>query len=92
MTAAAGRKSGKTVSLCGSLASEPIGALVLIGLGIHDLSAVPAALPAVRHAISRVSAADCRAIAERALTMESAGEVRALAAQLLNAPTEGTVR
>ena len=83
MTAQAGRKAGKPVSLCGSLASDPTGALVLIGLGIHELSAVPAALPAVRRAISRASAADCRVLAEGALTLESASEVRMLAAQLL---------
>jgi phosphocarrier protein FPr/phosphocarrier protein len=44
MTAEAGRSTGKPVSLCGSLASEPLGALVLVGLGIRELSAVPAAL------------------------------------------------
>jgi phosphoenolpyruvate-protein phosphotransferase len=92
MTAEAGRTAGKPVSLCGSLASEPVGALVLVGLGIRDLSGVPAALPAVRHAIGRVSGADCRALAERALTLESAAEVRALAAELLNAPSNGTAR
>ena len=31
-----------------------------------------------------VSAADCRALAERSLALESAAEVRALAAELLN--------
>jgi phosphoenolpyruvate-protein kinase (PTS system EI component) len=92
MTVEAGRKAGKPVSLCGSLASEPIGALVLIGLGIRDLSAVPAALPAVRQAIARVSASDCRRMAEQALTMETAAEVRALAADLLNGSGEGDLR
>jgi phosphocarrier protein FPr/phosphocarrier protein len=84
MTAEAGRKACKPVSVCGNLASEPLGALVLIGFGIRELSAVPAALPAVRQAISRVTASDCRVLAERALGLESAAEVRALAAELLN--------
>jgi multiphosphoryl transfer protein len=88
MTAEAGRRAGKPVSLCGSLASEPLGALVLVGLGIRELSGVPAALPAVRHAIAQVSASDCRMVAERALRLESAGEVRALATELLSAPGE----
>lgn len=84
MTAEAGQRAGKPVSVCGNLASEPLGALVLVGLGIRELSAVPAALPAVRHAIAQVSASDCRELAQRALTFESAAEVRALAAELLN--------
>ena len=83
MTAEAGQRAGKPVSVCGNLASEPLGALVLVGLGIRELSGVPAALPAVRHAIAQVSAADCRQLAERALRFESAAEVRALAAELL---------
>lgn len=92
MTSEAGRRAAKPVSLCGSLASEPIGAVVLVGLGIHDLSGVPAALPAVRQAIARVSAGDCRRMAEQALAMESASEVRALAAELLNGSSEGDER
>lgn len=84
MTVEAGRKAGKPVSVCGNLASEPLGALLLIGLSIRELSGVPAALPAVRHAVSQVWASDCRALAERSLELESAAEVRALAAELLN--------
>jgi len=84
MTAEAARGAGKPVSLCGNLASEPLAALLLVGFGIRELSAVPAALPAVRHAISQVTASDCKAFAERALGLESAAEVRALAAELLN--------
>jgi phosphoenolpyruvate-protein phosphotransferase len=84
MTVEAGEAVGKPVSVCGNLASEPLGALVLIGLGIRELSGVPAALSAVRQAISQVSASDCRALAKSALQLESAPEVRALAAELLN--------
>jgi len=89
MTAEAGQRSGKPISLCGNLASEPLGALVLVGLGIRELSGVPAALSAVRSAIRQVTAADCRRLAERALTAESAADVRALASELLNSSAEG---
>jgi phosphocarrier protein FPr/phosphocarrier protein len=84
MTAEAGRRAGKPVSLCGGLASDRLGALLLVGFGIRELSAVPAALAAVRPALSQVAASDCRALAERALAFESAAQVRALAAELLN--------
>jgi phosphocarrier protein FPr/phosphocarrier protein len=89
MTVEAGRAAGKPVSLCGGLASDPLGALVLLGLGLRELSAVPAAIPAVRQAIARVSAEECKELATRALELESAAQVRALAAELLNAPIEG---
>jgi phosphocarrier protein FPr/phosphocarrier protein len=85
MTAEAGAVASTPVSLCGGLASDPLGGLVLTGLGIRELSAVPAALASIRTAIGRVSLTDCRSLAERALRLESAAEVRSLAAELLNA-------
>jgi phosphocarrier protein FPr/phosphocarrier protein len=92
MTAEAGRSAAKPVSVCGNLASEPLGALLLIGFGIHELSAVSAALPSVRHAVGQVSASDCRALAQRSLQLGSAAEVRALASELLNSPASGEVK
>lgn len=89
MIAEAGRRAGKTVSICGNLASDPVGALLLVGLGIRELSAVPAALSAVRDAIGRVTTSDCAALAARAVDLESAAQVRALAAGLLAAPAQG---
>jgi phosphoenolpyruvate-protein phosphotransferase len=84
MTAEAGARAGITVSVCGNLASDPIGALLLIGYGIYELSGVPAALPMVRHSIGQVTVDQCRELAARAVEMESAAQVRALAAELLN--------
>ena len=83
MTVEAAAKVGKPVSLCGGLASDQLGALVLVGLGLRELSAVPAALPAVRGAIGSASVEDCAALARQALAADSASEVRRLAAALL---------
>jgi phosphocarrier protein FPr/phosphocarrier protein len=84
MTADAGTRTGTPVSLCGGLASDPVGALVLVGLGVRELSSVPAALPLVRGALAQVTIEACRDMAQRALGLESAADVRALAAELLN--------
>jgi phosphotransferase system enzyme I (PtsP) len=42
------RAAGKPVALCGELASKPIGALALVGLGYRALSLAPSALGAVK--------------------------------------------
>jgi len=42
------RAVGKPVALCGELASKPIGALALVGLGYRALSLTPSALGAVK--------------------------------------------
>jgi len=83
MTAEGGTRTGTPISVCGNLASDPVGALLLIGFGIRELSGVPAGFPMVRHALGQVTTNQCRELSERALQMESAAQVRALAAELL---------
>jgi phosphoenolpyruvate-protein kinase (PTS system EI component) len=88
-TAAGGAAWGRTVAVCGSLASELAAAPILIGLGVTELSASPAAIPELKAAIRELTAAQCRDIAERALALTSAAEVRALE---LGAPAPATTR
>jgi phosphoenolpyruvate-protein phosphotransferase len=75
---AGGARHGRTVAVCGSLASEIAAAPILIGLGVTELSAAPAAIPDLKAAIRDLTMDQCRDIAERALTCASAAEVRAL--------------
>jgi phosphotransferase system enzyme I (PtsP) len=44
----AGRKHNKPVTLCGELASKPIGALALVAIGYRSLSVTPSALGPVK--------------------------------------------
>ena len=76
--AAGGARHGRTVAVCGSLASEIAAAPILIGLGVTELSAAPAAIPDLKAAIRDLTMDRCRDIAGRALTCASAAEVRAL--------------
>jgi phosphoenolpyruvate-protein phosphotransferase len=77
---------GIPVAVCGELAGAPLGALVLVGLGVDELSMDAGALDEVRYALSRVTTAELRALASAALGARSAGEVRAAAAALLDRP------
>jgi phosphotransferase system, enzyme I, PtsP len=43
-----GNAGGKPVTLCGELASNPVGALVLVALGYRSLSLTPSALGAIK--------------------------------------------
>ncbi len=75
MVADAGRAAGKPASVCGEMASEPLSAFLLIGLGYETLSVAPPALPLVKWTVRQISAAQARAAAESALAARSADEV-----------------
>ena len=80
-TATAGTRAGKMVAACGGVAADPIAVPLLVGLGVRELSVVPAAVPGVKRLIRSLTIAACAALAARCLTLESAAEVRTLVAQ-----------
>ena len=59
-TVDAGRSAGIEVSVCGELASNPLGVYLLLGLGITALSVPPSSLPEIKKVIRSVPAADAR--------------------------------
>jgi phosphocarrier protein FPr/phosphocarrier protein len=69
--------------VCGGLASDPIAASILIGLGVTELSVATAAVATIKAAVRHLKLADCRALAERACAAASAHEVRTVAAEAL---------
>lgn len=70
--------SGIEVAVCGELAGDPIGALVLVGLGVSELSMDAGRLDEVRAALAGRSRAELLSLAEAALAAETAAAVRAL--------------
>lgn len=71
----AGRAAGIEVSVCGELAAHPLGAFMLIGMGIEALSVGPAALAEIKKLIRSVSRSRAQAAAEEVLHASSADEV-----------------
>ena len=69
-TAQAGQKLGRPVGVCGEAASDPLLALVLVGLGMTSLSMAPGAVPAVRASLAQHTLAECRGLAAHALEAE----------------------
>jgi phosphoenolpyruvate-protein kinase (PTS system EI component) len=76
--AAGAARCGRPVAVCGGLASEPAAAAILVGLGVTELSAAPAAIPELKAALRELTLPGCRALAAQALALTSAAETRAL--------------
>jgi phosphocarrier protein FPr len=75
-TVIAGHNAGIWVGVCGELASSPLAAPILVGLGVDELSMNPPAIPAVKAAISRLTMSQAKAIAHEVLQLPSALEVK----------------
>jgi phosphotransferase system enzyme I (PtsI) len=71
----AGRAAGVPVSVCGEMASEPLSAALLIGLGYDRLSVSPPALPLVKWVIRTIPEEAAQRAAAGSLAAESAAEV-----------------
>ncbi|PXX99871.1 phosphoenolpyruvate--protein phosphotransferase [Halomonas sp. LBP4] len=71
------------ISVCGELAGDPAGALLLMGMGFNSLSMNAPSLPRVRAAIRRVSLKAARQLVEETLCLDTPAAVRRhLSAQL----------
>jgi multiphosphoryl transfer protein len=77
-TVAGARAHGRWVGVCGGLAGDPLGALILAGLGVDELSMSARDIPAVKARLRSVTLAAAKEVARRALGCETVGEVRAL--------------
>lgn len=77
----AGGQRSRPVSVCGTMASDPLAAVLLIGMGLRELSLEASAIPKVKAALSRVSLAEAEALSARAAALVTAEEVELLVAE-----------
>ncbi|MFI5838724.1 phosphoenolpyruvate--protein phosphotransferase [Catenuloplanes sp. NPDC051500] len=75
---AAGKKTGKSVGICGEAASDPALAPVLAGLGISSLSMSARSLPAVRASLASRTLAECEQLAAAVLDADDPAQARKL--------------
>jgi phosphocarrier protein FPr len=70
--------AGKWVGVCGGVAGDPRGAVILTGLGVSELSMSIPSIAAVKAHLRGISRARAQAFAKKALACRSADEVREL--------------
>jgi phosphocarrier protein FPr len=75
--------AGIPVAVCGELAGDPAGALVLVGLGVDELSADAGSLDEVRAALAASTRDELETLARAALVAPDATAVRDAAGVLL---------
>ena len=79
----ASQRAGIPISVCGEMASNPLAVPLLVGLGIGELSVVPAAVPVVKEIVRALDFRDVAQDARAALSASSVRDVHAIAAARL---------
>lgn len=77
-TVQAAQAQGKWVGVCGGIAGEPLGAAILVGLGVSELSVSIPSVAAVKAKLRNLSLSQVQALADRALRCHNPQQVRAL--------------
>ena len=74
--AEAANAHGKWAGICGELGGDPMAIPILIGLGLHELSMNPNAIPDAKEIVRNWTMEKAREVALNALDMECAEQVR----------------
>jgi phosphotransferase system enzyme I (PtsI) len=83
---AAAQAQGRPVTMCGEMGGDPAYAVLLLGLGLRELSLTPASIPRIRRLVRTLTIERARAVAARCLRLATPDEVDAYLAQALSAP------
>ncbi|MCF2951139.1 phosphoenolpyruvate--protein phosphotransferase [Yersinia pestis subsp. pestis] len=76
-------ESGLQVSLCGEMAGDPMGALLLVGLGYRNLSMNGRSVARIKYLLRNIELADAQVLAARVLTAQMTTDVRHLTAAFM---------
>lgn len=71
----AGQEWDRPVSICGAMASDPLAAVLLLGLGVRDFSMEAAAIPEIKETFRRVLLSEAESVAMEVMQMRTAEEV-----------------
>jgi len=77
-TVRAAESAGIWVGVCGGMAADPQGAVILTGMGVRELSMSIPSVAAVKAHIRRLSLSDAQSLAQKALACRNAAAVRRL--------------
>ncbi|MBI3540743.1 MAG: diguanylate phosphodiesterase, partial [Deltaproteobacteria bacterium] len=72
------REAGKSVSVCGEMAGDPLMAALFIGFGVTHLSMIPSNIPRVKQALLQIEMVKAKIMAEKIVRAATIQEARAL--------------
>lgn len=80
-TVEASHAKQKETGICGEMAGEAMNAMVLIGLGVDELSMSPAVIPEIKSLIRKISYTEVKDLADQVLKCKTTEDIKALLQQ-----------
>jgi len=74
----AGAQSGIKVSMCGAMAEEPLNLLILLGLGLREISVAPSAVPSIKEAVREIDIEPAKRLTAEAMKLTTVNEIEKL--------------
>jgi len=71
-------KTGIGLSVCGEMASDPEFVMLLLGMGIRELSMAPPLIPEIKKIVCSVTIEECNLLARKVATMDSQRQIKNL--------------
>jgi phosphoenolpyruvate-protein phosphotransferase (PTS system enzyme I) len=75
-TVEAGHAAGIWVGMCGEVAGDPLYSVLLVGLGLDELSISAYMIPEVKRIIRSITYDEAKMLVRKAMTMSTAAEIR----------------
>ncbi len=75
MTLLETKRYGKSVTICGEMASNPLFTGLLLGMGVRQFSCAPRFIPVIKRTIRHLSLLDAVDIAEHVLTLRTSADI-----------------
>jgi phosphotransferase system enzyme I (PtsI) len=72
---AAARRHGVEVNVCGEMSGEPIYTMLLLGLGLRQLSVTPHSIPEIKKIVRSITLEEATQVAQEAMRLETARDV-----------------
>jgi phosphoenolpyruvate-protein kinase (PTS system EI component) len=75
-TIEAGKRDGKRIGMCGEMASDPLCAVLLLGMGLEEFSMGSLFIPVIKKTIRSIGYQAAKATADIVLEMDTLGEIK----------------
>jgi phosphoenolpyruvate-protein kinase (PTS system EI component) len=76
LTVRAAKRAGKRVSMCGEMAADPLCTLVLLGMGLDELSMEPFFVPVIKSVVRSLSYSASKRLTQEVLHLQTIQEVK----------------